>query len=129
MLVDLASCLISLGSFALAPISYYATDGEYYNAASIRAIPLFFLGCLAVVTSAALRLRINVRSALVSAAIVYVVGNTLQNLLLGGTLDALYLAWTLGYIVTLYVAITLGVAIARRRQSTFDADEAARANR
>jgi hypothetical protein len=112
MIADLASWLMALGSDTIVPIDA-ADDDSYYNGVSIRAIVLFFLLSIVVARAAALRLEGRVVAALNVAVAIYVVGNTLQNLLLGSTLTAQYIAWTFGYVLAVLAAVRLGELAAR----------------
>ena len=131
MVVDLSCWLLGIGSFALTPDSYYATEGEFYNALSMRTVVLFFLGGVVVSTVVALRLRTRTVEALAIAVPIYIVGNTFQNVYLGTVADvanALYIAWTFAYVLAALLAVVVGAGIARRRQSAFDAARAGQAH-
>jgi hypothetical protein len=129
MVADLLSELLGDGSIMLIPISNIdnVDDATLYNLLAMRSIVVFLVLCVVVATPVSLRLRTNRAQAFVIATVLYIVGNSVQNILRGGdVVNAQYIAWTFGYIAAAFIAQAIGTAIARRRQAGFDAAQLAR---
>jgi hypothetical protein len=114
MIADLVSGLLAIGSHTLVPIDGI-DDASFYDGISVRAIVLFFLLSIAVARAVAFRLEGRAVAALHVAVAIYVVGNSGQNLLLGGTLNTQFIAWMFGYVLAVLAASRLGELTTRTR--------------
>jgi hypothetical protein len=124
---DLVAMLVGVGSLVLAPIDADLSDTAWFDALSRRSIVVFALLALAVAYMVSLRLREGTARGFAIAIGLYLVVNSTQNLVLGGEIDAQWIAWAFGYVLAAATACCIGDAVARRRRASFDAARAARA--